>query len=91
MFIVVSYDIVDDRRRSRVARFMEDHGDRVQKSVFECSLEEPELTRLKEKLLDRIDPEVDSVRFYRICNRCRSSIEILGAGPIKEEESVVIV
>jgi len=38
--IVVAYDIIDDKRRNRVAKTMEDYGTRVQYSVFECVLEE---------------------------------------------------
>ena len=38
MYVVVSYDITCDRRRSKVARTLEDHGKRVQYSVFDCIL-----------------------------------------------------
>ena len=91
MRIVVSYDIVQDRCRAKVARCMEDYGTRVQKSVFECSLDEGSLVRLQVKLSDLIDQEQDSVRFYRLCNRCRSTIEVLGAGSILDDETIVII
>ena len=39
MFVVVAYDIPDDRRRTRVAKVLEDYGDRVQYSVFEMNLD----------------------------------------------------
>jgi len=91
MFILVSYDIVDDRQRARVARCMEDYGVRVQKSVFECRLEERTLLRLREKLAELIDHEADSVRFYRLCARCRPSIEVMGAGKIMDDDPLVIL
>lgn len=91
MLVVVSYDIVDDKRRAKLARFMEDHGTRVQKSVFECSLDEAKLVKLQAKLYDLIDPEADSVRFYRLCTRCRAAIEVLGTGTVQEDESIVIL
>ncbi|MEW6376162.1 MAG: CRISPR-associated endonuclease Cas2, partial [Thermodesulfobacteriota bacterium] len=40
MFYVVSYDIPDDQRRIKIAKILEDFGDRVQYSVFECLLEQ---------------------------------------------------
>jgi CRISPR-associated protein Cas2 len=43
MKYVVAYDIADDGRRNRVARFLEGWGRRVQKSVFECELSPEEL------------------------------------------------
>lgn len=50
MFIVVAYDIIDDKRRNRVAKTMEDYGTRVQYSVFECVLEEEYLTEMVDTL-----------------------------------------
>ena len=40
MLIVVSYDVPDDRRRTRLAHILKDFGERVQYSVFECRLDE---------------------------------------------------
>ena len=47
MFLVVSYDIPDDRRRTKLHRHLKGFGMRVQYSVFECVLEEPEVARLQ--------------------------------------------
>lgn len=60
---LVTYDIADDKRRNWVFRNLEDHGDRVQYSVFVCELNSLELTRLK-GLLDRcIHHREDQVLF----------------------------
>lgn len=40
MFYLVSYDIPETRRRTKLAKILEDFGDRVQYSVFECILDE---------------------------------------------------
>jgi len=40
---VVSYDIVDDKRRTKLAKKLCDFGKRVQYSVFECDLDEDSL------------------------------------------------
>jgi CRISPR-associated protein Cas2 len=40
MLILVSYDVPDDRRRTRLAHALKDFGERVQYSVFECRLDE---------------------------------------------------
>ena len=91
MFVVVSYDIVCDRRRYRVAKCMEDFGMRVQKSVFDCILDEKAYQKMKRKLAKLIDFEEDSIRFYRLCTRCSRDIELLGTGTVMEEEDMVMV
>ena len=91
MHIVVTYDISDDKRRNRVARCLEDHGRRVQWSVFDCQLDERQLGNLWRELAMIIDQELDSVRFYRLCKKCRQAIDILGVGNVRDDDDVVIV
>jgi CRISPR-associated protein Cas2 len=57
MLVVVSYDIVDDRRRQRLAKVLENYGQRVQKSVFECRLDEGRFLKLKKQVDKLIDLE----------------------------------
>ena len=91
MLILISYDIVDDRRRAQVAKRMEDYGRRVQKSVFECLLNEDRLLRLQSLLQETIDMEEDSIRYYRICARCRSVIEVHGTGTFTADEPIMLL
>lgn len=91
MFVTVTYDIADDRRRARVARLLEDYGVRVQYSVFDCLLDERRLLELRRKLQDEIDQSQDSVRFYTLCRRCRGSIDVMGAGRFVEDRDILIL
>ena len=84
MLILVTYDIqmVDSggtRRLRRVARICQNYGVRVQNSVFECLLTSAEKCIVKSKLLDIIDENKDSLRFYNIGNNYESKIEHYGA------------
>jgi CRISPR-associated protein Cas2 len=68
MLVLVSYDVATkdaggSRRLSRVAKACEDYGQRVQYSVFECIVDPAQWVVLKERLIDEIDPEKDSLRF----------------------------
>jgi CRISPR-associated protein Cas2 len=67
MFIVVSYDISDDRRRTRVMKALKDFGAHVQYSVFECDLKAEDYRRMRERLAKLVDRKEDSVRFYVLC------------------------
>ena len=58
---LVAYDISDDHRRSRVARRLQEFGDRVQYSVFVVDVRPARLVRLRAGLEDLIDGQADSV------------------------------
>ena len=80
MFLLVCYDIVDDRRRNRLFRKMKDFLPRVQKSVFEGPISDNRYLALLEMIKKEIDPLVDTVRIYQLCARCIYTIEIIGTG-----------
>lgn len=79
MFLIISYDITDDKRRLAVANLLLNHGaQRVQYSVFECHITERNLTVLRRKLGRAMDAEADSIRFYPLCENCQPKIELMG-------------
>ena len=91
MFYVVSYDIPDTPRRTKLAKTLKDFGERVQLSVFECILDD----RLFEKMIGRIEAiimeEEDRIRVYQVCEGCRKAVKILGQGVVTEDPEVYIV
>jgi len=83
MDIVVAYDISTStsagvRRLARVAAICEGYGIRVQKSVFECQLDNTRFARLITELQDAIEPTVDSVRCYRVAGPLDDARTTLG-------------
>lgn len=71
MLIIVTYDVSTEtaagrKRLRRVAKACERVGQRVQKSVFECTVDEMQFEQLERELLNEIDVEQDNLRFYRI-------------------------
>ncbi len=65
------FDISDNKTRYRAARCLSAYGVRVQRSVYEISIETPnELEEIKQRLIELLDPE-DDMRFYAICLSCR--------------------
>ena len=47
---LVTYDVADDKRRTRIMNTLRDHGDRLQFSVFRCDLSLREVQLLKQTL-----------------------------------------
>ena len=62
----------------RVARVCLNYGQRVQQSVFECTVGETDLTRLRAQLLDEIDEREDSLRLYRLIGTFDDVLECYG-------------
>jgi len=90
MLIIVSYDIVNDKRRTKLAKKLCDFGRRVQYSVFECDLSKEQLKEMTQKALKQINLEEDSLRIYRICNTCASEILSYGIKKGWEEDEVIV-
>jgi len=91
-FVVVAYDIEDDRRRTKLHNTLMNFGCPVQYSVFECILDKRGLREMKaavEKVIKR--EERDSVRYYYLCRGCRERIEVVsGVGVTKERPTIVV-
>jgi len=69
MLVVVSYDVdttdtAGRRRLRRIAKTCQNHGQRVQFSVFECEVTPADWVKLRSRLLDEMNEEKDSLRFY---------------------------
>ncbi len=90
-YVIIAYDIVDNRSRTRIMKLLKGYGQHTQKSVFECYLDSGQLQELKLKIAREIDEEKDSVRFYRLAQKEVTRIEILGYGEVYEEPQLVLL
>jgi CRISPR-associated protein Cas2 len=75
---LIAYDIAEPGRLRDIAQILEDHGRRLQQSVFLCDLADDALARLRTQLRDRIVPDVDRLAVLPICGRCRDGLEQYG-------------
>lgn len=83
MMVLITYDVdtlseTGNKRLRKVAKECVNHGRRVQNSVFECLLTEAQFVVLKSKLVNIIDTELDSIRFYFLGNNWNNRIESIG-------------
>lgn len=81
--LLICYDVettsAEGRKRLRqVAKVCERHGQRVQKSVFECKLSEQIWANMRSQLEDIIDVERDSLRIYRLPADRLRAVEVMG-------------
>ncbi|TMJ41559.1 MAG: CRISPR-associated endonuclease Cas2, partial [Alphaproteobacteria bacterium] len=83
MLVVVSYDVdttdAAGRRRLRhIAKTCQNHGQRVQFSVFECEVTPGDWVKLRSRLLDEMCEEKDSLRFYFLGADGKRRVEHVG-------------
>ena len=95
MLVLVSYDVNTEdaagrRRLRRIARHCGNWGQRVQFSVFECVVDPAQWKRLRAALLNEMNQEKDSLRFYVLGSAWRGKIEHLGAKPGYDPEGPLI-
>ena len=60
---LITYDVADDKRRTRVFNTLQDHGDHAQFSVFFCRLTLSERAAHESSLTEMIDSAKDQVLF----------------------------
>ena len=96
MMVLVSYDVRTSepggaRRLRRVAKVCRNFGQRVQFSVFECIVDPAQWVRLRQQLINEIDEELDSLRFYFLGANWRGRVEHVGAKASLDQEGPLIV
>lgn len=80
MEYLAMYDISNPKRLKKVERAMRGYGYRVQKSVFECSLNQSILNLMAEDIGNIMNKKDDSFRIYPLLNNSRIKQKIIGKG-----------
>ena len=96
MLVLITYDVAvqsagGSKRLRQVARICENHGQRVQYSVFECEVDPAQWAVMRDRLVETIDPEQDSLRFYFLGHEWRRRIEHVGAKASEDPDYLLIV
>ena len=91
MFTIISYDIIDDKRRLKIAKYLENYATRVHHSVFEAHIDKQQFDKIYRELIALIKQDEDSIRIYQLCNACIKKIKICGTGEITKDEEVYII
>ena len=96
MLVLVTYDVNTEtaagrKRLRRVAKTCVNFGQRVQFSVFECLVDTGQWSALRARLIDEIDQNKDSLRFYFLGSNWRRRVEHIGAKKTIDQEGPLIV
>lgn len=96
MWILVTYDVNTETaagrtRLRRVAKTCEDYGQRVQKSVFECTVTDALYYEMKVRLLNIMNEAEDSIRFYKMPGQRGKLVEEFGRSDIVDFTGPLVI
>jgi CRISPR-associated protein Cas2 len=96
LMVLISYDVSTSdpngkKRLRKIAKECQNHAQRVQNSVFEADLDYSTFLKLKDRLLDLMDDEKDSLRFYYLGNNWHRKVEHIGVKTTYDPEGVIIL
>jgi CRISPR-associated protein Cas2 len=77
MYYILVYDVNVDRVQ-KMLKIVREYLNHVQNSVFEGELTDAQLAELKDKALNLMDEEEDSIIIYRVGSKRWSNREVLG-------------
>lgn len=89
LYILVIYDIVDNKQRVAFAKKMNGYGFRVQKSAFEAMITETLYQKLLADIPRLINKATDTVRVYKI--RGSGEVRLFGISHKIEDDEVIIL
>ena len=90
MFFLIAYDIAQPKRLRRVAKLTEEYGTRVQRSVFECRLSQPQLNSLLREVKALIERKEDKVQVYHLCGQCTQRFGRHDQGQLTSDAEVYV-
>jgi CRISPR-associated protein Cas2 len=96
MMMIITYDVNTEtaagrKRLRKVAKQCQNYGQRVQNSVFECIIDPALFKILRNELIQIMDAEKDSIRFYNLGNEWKNRIEHVGTKhTINLEDSLIV-
>jgi CRISPR-associated protein Cas2 len=96
MMVLITYDVSvtspgGAKRLRKIAKECQNHGQRVQNSVFECVLSEAQFVTLRSAIRHFMDESEDSVRFYFLGNNWPKHIEMIGKQTSYNVEGELII
>ena len=87
-YVLIIYDIVDNAKRVRLAKFLQGYGFRVQKAAFEALISFSLYNKLLREIGVYVDEE-DSIRIYKIVGQ--GQVTILGKNEKVQNDDCIII
>jgi len=91
MIYLVCYDISKPKRLVRTAKVLESFGLRIQKSFFQCDIDETRMDDMRRRVLSVINKREDYFYIYPLCDECSRKAVEEGTGSLIRLEDFEIL
>lgn len=91
MTTLVCYDISRDDHRARVAAYLQQWGDRIQRSVYVCLFDADELDEVADTITEMVDTGRDAVHILPLCAACWDRMVTIGQAEAEPEQPYWLV
>ncbi len=88
VYVLVIYDIIDNKKRLKLVKYLNGFGFRVQKSCYEAKLSKKAYDKLMSGIGKYADEE-DSIRIYKIIGN--GQVTVYGRQQEIEDEDVIVI
>ena len=91
---VITYDIADDKRRTKVFDYLRRWGNHLQYSVFRCELSKRQLAELNADLKEKIHHEDDQILIFDlgpVSGRASQCVVSIGAPYTHPERHALVL
>lgn len=88
VFVLIIYDICENKKRLKLVRLLQGYGFRIQKSAFEAIITKKKYKKLLQELLFFKSSE-DSIRVYKIIGK--GQVINIGKETDQEQEDIVLI
>ena len=88
VFVLIIYDIVDNKRRLKLSKYLQGYGFRVQKSAFEARISKRKYQKLLREI-QRYIGELDSVKVYKIIGS--GQVTAFGKNMDIQNEDIIVI
>ncbi len=88
VFVLIIYDITDNKKRLKLSKLLLGYGFRIQKSAFEAMITKRKYKELLERLPAYTSSE-DSIRVYKIIGK--GQVMSFGKRTEEENEDIIVI
>lgn len=90
VFVLIIYDIEENKKRVKLSKYLEGYGFRVQKSAFEAVIPRAKYQKMLKELPAYINKgDNDSIRIYKIIGK--GQVTILGVDEDHSVDDVIVI
>lgn len=91
MRYLVCYDITEERRRSKVAKFLSFYGRRIQKSVFTCDIDVRQRNEMLAGIIALVEEKTDRCHIFPLSNTAFLNGVTIGSDLEPDYGKIIIV